>query len=270
MCLPSSSFLTSRPIAHFLSTSMNSYGPEGTGKTLMTEIIASEVGALVIHLSSTSIGNTFEDGNDATKLIHMIFTVAKEESLSPVIIYLDNCEEFFLGKSKMKGANSDAINTSMKRFQKDLLIYKNQYLTKKDRVLVIGCSNKPEAGDMKLMKWKGPGGKPDKQGFFEHAVYLPLPSHSSRSMVWRETIHSKVDSQCQVDFDLLAHMTNGYSHGQIVELVNEVLSQARIKKLASTPLSEHDFAPKLLPKEPFDQSLVDFRRQWNGSKKSSK
>ena len=159
-----------------------SYGPEGTGKTLMTEIIASEVGALVIHLSSTSIGNAFEDGNDATKLIHMIFTVAKEESLSPVIIYLDDCEEVFLGKSK-KGGNS-AINTTMKRFQKDLLIYKNQYLTKKDRVLVIGCSNKPEAGDMKLMKWKGPGGKPDKQGFFEHALYFPLPSQS-----WKERQH---------------------------------------------------------------------------------
>ena len=63
-------------------------------------------------------------------------------------------------------------------------------------------------------------------------------------------------------------MTSGYSLGQIVELVNEVLSDGRI--LASTPLSEHDFAPKLLPKEPFDQSFVEFRRQWNGSKKSSK
>jgi len=78
----------------------SSYGPKGSGKTLMMEIVASEIGALVIHLSSTSIGNTFEDGNEATKLIHMIFTVAKEEALSPVIIYLDNCHELFLGKSR--------------------------------------------------------------------------------------------------------------------------------------------------------------------------
>ena len=89
-------------------------------------------------------------------------------------------------------------------------------------------------------------------------------------MILKEAIRRKVDSQCQVDFDLLAHMTSGYSHGQIVELVNEVLSQARITNLASKPLTEHDFAPKLLPKEPFDQAYVDFRRQWNGSKKSSK
>lgn len=229
----------------------------------MTEIIAYEVGALVIHLSSTSIGNAFEDGNDATKLIHMIFTVAKEKSLSPVIIYLDDCHEFFLGKPK-KGGNLDAINTTMKRFQKDLLIYKNQYLTKEDRVLVIGCTNTPEAGDMKLMKWKGSGGKAEKQGFFEHALYFPNPSHASRSMIWKEAIRRKVNCQCNVDFDLLAHMSAGYSNGQIVEIVNEVISHDRLKNLASKPLSEHDFAPDMLSKEQLElDPYVEFRRQWN-------
>eukprot|EP00984_Skeletonema_dohrnii_P023692 scaffold12794_cov100-Skeletonema_dohrnii-CCMP3373.AAC.3 len=247
----------------------SSYGPKGSGKTLMMEIVASEIGALVIHLSSTSIGNTFEDGNEATKLIHMIFTVAKEEALSPVIIYLDNCHEFFLGKSKKKGGNPDAMNASMTRFQKLLLIYKNQYLTKEDRVLVIGCTNMPAAGDMKLMKWKGSSGKAEKQGFFEHALYFPNTSNSSRSMLWKEAIRKKVTCPCQLDFDLLAHMSSGYSTGKIFEIVNEVLSNDRLKTLASSPSSEqHDFAPKLLPVEQSqsDQSFIDFRRQWNGSK----
>jgi len=233
----------------------------------MMEIVASEVGALVIHLSSTSIGNRFEGTNDATKLMHMIFTVSKEKSLSPVIIYLDDCHEFFLGKSKKKGENSDAVNTAMKRFQKDLLIYKNQYLTKEDRVLVIGCTNVPEAGDMKLMKWKGPSGKAEKQGFFEHALYFPNISNSSRSLIWKEAIRRKVNCQCQLDFELLAHMSSGYSTGKIFKIVNEVLSTDRLKNLASRPLSEqHDFGPKMLVMEQSDQNFVDFRRQWNGSK----
>ena len=217
----------------------------------MTEIIASEVSALVIELSSTSIGNTYEEGNDATKLIHMIFTVAKEKSLSPVIIYLDKCHEFFTGKSKKKGSggNSDVINESMKRFQKDLLIYKNQYLTKEDRVLVIGCTNMPEVVDMKLMKWKGPSGKAEKQGFFEYALYLPSISQSSRSLLWKEAITRKVKEtssqcQCRLDFNLLAYMTAGYSAGKIFEVVNDVFSSSGDGRKT---LTEHDFASKLPP-----------------------
>ena len=230
----------------------------------MTEIVASEVGALVIHLSSTSIGNTFEDDNDATKLIHMIFTVAKEESLFPVIIYLDNCHEFFIGKSKKKGSGSDAINMTMKRFQKDLMIYKNQYLTKEDRVLVIGCTNLPEVGDMKHMRWKGPSGKAEKQGFFEQALYLPNTSTSGRSMLWNEAIRRKVTC-CQLDLTLLTHMSSGYSAGKIFEIVDEVLSET------PRPLTEHDFAAKLLPAEQgSDQQFVDFGRQWNGNKTKAK
>lgn len=233
----------------------------------MTEIVASEIGALIIKLSSTSVGNRFEGANDATKLMHMIFTVSKEKSLSPVIIYLDDCHEFFLGKPKKKGENSDAINMAMKRFQKDLLIYKNQYLTKEDRVLVIGCTNMPDAGDMKLLKWKGPSGKAEKQGFFEHALYFPTISNSSRSLIWKDAIRRKVNCQCQLNFDLLAHMSGGYSTGKIFKIVNEVLSTDRLKNLSSRPLSEqHDFGPKLLPIEQSHQSFDDFRRQWNGSK----
>ena len=232
----------------------------------MMESIASELGALVIHLSSTSIGKAYQDG-DATKLIHMIFTVAKDESLSPVIIYLDDCHEFFLGKPKKKD-DSDAINMAMKRFQKDLLVYKNQLLTKMDRVLIIGCSNRVEACDMKLLKWKGPtGGKAEKQGFFEHALYFPNPSNSARSLLWREAVGRKGTFPCQLNFPLLAHMSSGYSAGTIFRIVNEVLSYDRLRNIPTSPLAEqHDFAPKLLRKEESNQTFADFRKQWIGSK----
>lgn len=260
----------------------NSYGPEGAGKTLMTEIVASEVNAMVIKLSSTSIENAFEGGDDATKLIHMIFTVAKDQSLSPVIIYLDQCHEFFTGKSKKKGSSSSPDTTknesSMKRFQESLLIYKNQFLTKQDRVLVIGCTNAPEAADMKLMRWKGPSGKPEKQGFFEHAVYFPNLSQSSRALLWKEALRRKMNgtsSECHLDFHLLAYLSDGCSAKKILEAIDEMFSNQ-----VSEPLSEACFASKLAsltpPQEDKDdhQLFVDFRRQWEnngvGKSKTSK
>lgn len=245
----------------------------------MTEIVASEVNAMVIKLSSTSIGNAFEGGDDATKLIHIIFTVAKDQSLSPVIIYLDHCHEFFTGKSKKKGSSGSPDTTtnesSMKRFQESLLIYKNQFLTKQDRVLVIGCTNTPEAADMKLMRWKGPSGKPEKQGFFEHSLYFPNLSQCSRALLWREALRRKTNgasSECHLDFNLLAYLSGGCSAKKILEVTDEMFTSQ-----VSEPLSEACFASKLASltsqQEHTDehQSFVDFRRQWasnNGVGKS--
>ena len=256
-----------------LLTTNNSYGPEGAGKTLMTEIVASEVNAMVIKLSSTSIGNAFEGGDDATRLIHMIFTVAKDQSLSPVIIYLDQCHEFFTGKSKKKscsGSPDTAINEStMKRFQESLLIYKNQFLTKQDRVLVIGCTNTPDAADMKLMRWKGPSEKPEKQGFFEHSLYFPNLSQCSRALLWREALRRKMNgtsSECHLDFNLLALLSDGCSAKKILEVIDEMFSSQ-----VSKPLSEACFASKLesmtSQREHKDehQPFVDFRRQWENN-----
>lgn len=243
----------------------------------MTEIVASEVNAMVIKLSSTSIGNAFEGGDDATKLIHMIFTVAKDQSLSPVIIYLDQCHEFFTGKSKKKGSSGSpdtAINEStMKRFQESLLIYKNQFLTKQDRVLVIGCTNTPDAADMKLMRWKGPIGKFEKQGFFEHSLYFPNLSQSSRALLWREALRRKMngtssESECHLDFNLLAYLSDGCSAKKILEVIDEMFSSQ-----VSEPLSEACFASKLesMTSQPQQehtdehQPFVDFRRQWTSN-----
>ncbi len=256
-------------------TTNNSYGHEGAGKTLMTEIVASEVNAMVIKLSSTSIGNAFEGGDDAKRLIHMIFTVAKDQSLSPVIIYLDQCHEFFTGKSKKKsssGSPDTAINEStMKRFQESLLIYKNQFLTKQDRVLVIGCTNTPDAADMKLMRWKGPSGKPEKQGFFEHSLYFPNLSQSSRALLWKEALRRKMNgtSECHIDVNLLALLSDGCSAKKILEVIDEMFSSQ-----VSEPLSEACFASKLESmtsqpqqeqKDDIHQPFVDFRRQWTSN-----
>ena len=222
------------------------YGPEGSGKTRMVQTIASEIGALLINLSSSTIGNSFGGKEGATKLIHMAFTVAKEKAYAPVVIYLDNCHEFFMGKSK-KGGGS-AINSDMQRFQKDLLIYKNQALKKEDRVLVIGCTNMPDMGDVKLLRWKGPSGKPEKQGFFERSLYFPRANHADRAMLWKGFIRQRISGFNtllkipDMDYAALAFLSDGFNAGEISSTVDSVLSEDRLTALESEPLSEHDFS----------------------------
>lgn len=218
------------------------YGPEGSGKTRMVQTIASEIGALLIHLSSSKIGRSFGGKEGATKLIHMVFTVARERANAPVVICLDGCHEFFMGKSK-KGGSSE-----MQRFQKDLLVYKNQSLKKEDRVLVVGCTNDPGLGDVKLLRWKGPAGKPEKQGFFERALYFPRANHADRATLWKGLVRRRVSAfdarlnAPDMDYASLAFLSDGFNAGEISSAVNAVLSEDRVKAMVSEPLTERDFA----------------------------
>lgn len=247
------------------------YGPEGSGKTLMVQTIASEIGALMINLLSSSIkGDSFEGKEGATKLIHMVFTIAREKSSGPVLIHIDDCHEFFMGKgkSKSKGGASN-INTEMQRFQKDLLIYKNQALKKEDRVLVIGCTNMPEICDIKLLRWKG-SGKPEKQGFFEKSLYFPRVNHSDREMVWKEFIQRRISqfnqqlsvSEPSLDYAALAFISDGYNAGQISWTVDAVLTEERSKRLSTEPLVEVEFASHITAaRDVNDDRFLNFTRQ---------
>ncbi|KAL7550413.1 hypothetical protein ACHAWF_013651 [Thalassiosira exigua] len=244
------------------------YGPEGSGKTLMLEAVASEIGALLIDLSSSTIVNSFGGKEGATKLIHMAFTVAKEKAYAPVIIYLDKCHEFFIGKSKKGGAGS-TVNAEMQRFQKDLLIYKNQALKKEDRVMVIGCTNMPGSGDVKLLRWKGPSGKPEKQGFFERSLYFPAANQSDRALLWKSFIRRRIYSfskqapiVCDIDYSLLASLSAGLDAGKISSVVDIVVSEERVRGLASKALSEHEFCRnfgEVTPQD--DERFLAFTRQ---------
>jgi SpoVK/Ycf46/Vps4 family AAA+-type ATPase len=244
------------------------YGPEGSGKTLMAQAIASELGALFINLSSLTIGNSFGGKEGATRLVHMAFTVAKEKSYGPVVIYLDDCHEFFLGKAK-KGAGADDIKANLQRFQKDLLIYKNQALNNDDRVLVIGCTNRPDLADVKLLRWKGSKGKPEKQGFFERSLYFPRANHADRFMLWRHYIQSRTSCMSShqpavpaIDFDALAVLSDGFSAAEIKGIVDNVLTEDRLKVLTNQPLSEHDFTCHLNNQRQLDdEPLLNFTRQ---------
>jgi len=246
------------------------YGPEGSGKTRMVQTIASEVGALLINLSSLSIkGDSFEGKEGATKLIHMVFTIAKEKSYAPVLIHIDDCHEFFMGKGKLKKGGGSNINTEMQRFQKDLLIYKNQALKKEDRVLVIGCTNMPEVGDIKLLRWKG-SGKPEKQGFFEKSLYFPRVNNADRAMLWREFIQRRisqfnqqisVSSELSLDYAALAFISDGYNAGQISWMVDIVLTEERVKTLSAEPLVEVEFASHITAREVNDDRFLNFTRQ---------
>ena len=259
------------------------YGPSGSGKTHAVEAIAHELGALLIHLNPEKLRGSFPGKTGPTKLVHMVMTVARDPTMQPVIIYVDECEKFFTGGKK----NKDKEGPS--RFKKDFLTYKNQALGPEHRVMVIGTSRLPEDGDIK-----------DMRGFFDRFLYMPYPDYASRCMVWRHYLEEKIrdgilkteamnaaaaitkgDAPAPalsvdavtarvrtmiktLDISTLAYISEGYSAGAIARTIRSVITPRRITLVTRRPLANVDLLDNLsLQEVTFNddkKAFLDFTR----------
>jgi len=100
-------------------------------------------------------------------------------------------------------------------------------LTPADRVMVIGCSTKPwdceKNKDFKKMFTKD-GGK---------MLFIPKPDYSSLQMIWKTLITKRgVKLPQTFDIQTLAHLACGMTAGKINSIVNDVVTDWRIQKVA--------------------------------------
>jgi IQ and AAA domain-containing protein len=79
------------------------FGPSGAGKTHAAEAIAHELDAITFHLSKANLRGQFAGKQGPTKLVHLVMTVARDPAIQPVVIYIDECEQFFTGGKKEQG-----------------------------------------------------------------------------------------------------------------------------------------------------------------------
>ncbi|KAG5185735.1 hypothetical protein JKP88DRAFT_257381 [Tribonema minus] len=222
------------------------YGASGTGKTMVVEAVASELGALLINLSPAQLRGLFPGKNGPTKLMHMAFAVARERGMAPVVIYIDECEGVFGGGGKKAKA---ADKEGPARFKKDLLAYRNQALQPEDRVIIIGASKRPDAGDPK-----------DLRTFFDKFLYMPLPDYASRLLLWHSLISDRLQPRTAamkrspqgtppppmplppgLDLSTLARISEGYSAGSIGAAVAQTLTPRRMQRLVKNPLTAGEF-----------------------------
>jgi len=208
------------------------YGPANSGKTMLMQAICNHTGALLCNLSPSNIEGKFVTGNlknEAAKLIHMVFYVAKEKSMSPVVIYFDEAEKIFKkGKGKKKSTGAD-------RIKQHIMDYKKRYLTKTDRAIIIGNCNKP---------WEMKDSMKDVRNFFDKQLYVPWPQYSSLCRLWGTLIEKALDGEnVPDDFDIstLARVSQGYTAGAIAYAVKSVLTPRRVKMMALRPLEESEF-----------------------------
>lgn len=174
-------------------------GPPGTGKTLLARAVAGEAGVPFFYKAGSEFDEVFV--GVGSRRVRSLFAAAKKKS--PCIVFIDEIDAVG-GKRTQWDASGGSRRTL------------NQLLTEIDGfeqnsgVVVIAATNTPELLDTALTR----------PGRFDRHVAVALPDVKGRREILQLYLAGK-PLAADVDADLLARRTPGFSGAQLHNLVNE-------------------------------------------------
>ncbi len=195
-------------------------GPPGTGKTLLAKAVAGEASVPFFSLSGSDFVEMFVGVGPSR--VRDLFRQAKDKA--PCIIFIDEIDAVgrARGKNPNFGANDERENTL------------NQLLTEMDGfgtnsgVIVLAATNRADILDKALLR----------AGRFDRQIYVDLPDLPDRIAIFKVHL-KKIRTADDVDVDLLARQTPGFSGADIANVCNEAaLIAARHNK---DVVSKEDF-----------------------------
>nr|XP_055024991.1 dynein regulatory complex protein 11 isoform X1 [Misgurnus anguillicaudatus] len=218
-----------------LVKSMLLAGPSGVGKKMLVHAICQETGANLFDLSPLNVAGKYPGKSGLQMMLHMVFKVAR--LMQPSVIWIGDAEKMFYKK-----VPKDEKELDPKRLKKDLpKILKS--IRGEDCVLVVGTTNDPHSADLKsLCK------------FYNKIILIPRPDYASRYVMWKELIKKNGGEPTNnLDLSSLAKISDGYTPGHMVQVVNSVLTERRIQQLAKRPLTAAEFVTPLARIDPVFQ-----------------
>jgi cell division protease FtsH len=189
-------------------------GPPGTGKTLLARAVAGEADVPFFFISASEFIEMFV-GLGAAR-VRDLFKQARERA--PAIVFIDEIDS--IGQSRA-GAAGNQLGAHQEQEQT-----LQQLLTEMDGfepnsgVIIIAASNRPEVLDPALLR----------PGRFDRQIVVNLPTVKGREEILR--IHARnVKLAPEVDLEILARRTPGFSGAQLANVINEAaLLAARHEK----------------------------------------
>jgi cell division protease FtsH len=182
-------------------------GPPGTGKTLMARAVAGEAEVPFISVTGSSFVELFV-GVGAAR-VRDLFAEARKRA--PCIIFIDEIDA--IGQRR---AGSGAVVSNDEREQTlNQLLAEMDGFDEAQGIVVLGATNRPEVLDPALLR----------PGRFDRQITIPLPNLAERAAIL--AVHCRGKSlDPDVDLDVVARGTPGFSGADLANLVNEAAINA--------------------------------------------
>jgi cell division protease FtsH len=176
-------------------------GPPGTGKTLLARAVAGEAEVPFFAITGSSFVELFV-GVGASRVRDLFATARKR---APSIIFIDEIDAI----GGRRGASLFASNDEREQTLNQLLAEMDGF-DKDTGVVVLAATNRPEILDPALLR----------PGRFDRTVEIPLPNRAERAKIL--AVHTKGRKLGpDVDLDVVAGLTPGFSGADLANLVNE-------------------------------------------------
>ncbi len=202
-------------------------GPPGTGKTLMARAVAGEAGVPFISISGSDFVEMFV-GVGASR-VRDLFDQAKKNS--PCIIFIDEIDAV----GRLRGAGLGGGHDEREQTLNQLLVEMDGFEVN-EGVILMAATNRPDILDPALLR----------PGRFDRVVVLDRPDIRGRLGILK--VHTrKTPLDENVDLDVLARGTPGFSGADLSNMVNEAaLLAARRDKEKITMTEFEDAKDKIL------------------------
>jgi len=192
-------------------------GPPGTGKTLLARAVAGEAAVPFFSISGSEFVEMFV-GVGASR-VRDLFDQAKRNT--PCIIFIDEIDAVGRQRGTGLGGSHDEREQTL-----------NQILTEMDgfdtntSVIILAATNRPDILDPALLR----------PGRFDRRVVLDRPDITGRMAILKVHIKGK-PLQDNIDLEVLAKQTAGFSGADLANLVNEsaILAARRGKTTIELP-----------------------------------
>jgi cell division protease FtsH len=176
-------------------------GPPGTGKTLMARAVAGEADVPFLALTGSSFVELFV-GVGAAR-VRDLFNDARKRA--PAIIFIDEIDAI----GGRRGGGVFSSNDEREQTLNQLLAEMDGFDTATG-VVVIAATNRPDSLDPALLR----------PGRFDRQVEIPLPNQAERRAILQ--VHAKGKRLApDVDLDVVARGTPGFSGADLANLINE-------------------------------------------------
>ncbi len=197
-------------------------GPPGAGKTLLAKAIAGEAGVPFFSISGSDFVEMFV-GVGASR-VRDLFEQAKKNS--PCIIFIDEIDAV----GRHRGAGLGGGHDEREQTLNQLLVELDGF-DQNEGVIILAATNRPDVLDPALLR----------PGRFDRQVIVPHPDVKGRLEIIK--VHSKkIPLSENVNLELLARGTPGFSGADLANLINEAALLAARQTKTKVEMSDFEHA----------------------------